>query len=108
MNIRYLLVLAASMALAGNAFAGDGEALAKKANCTTMCHDVNAKKMGPAFKEVSAKYKSDKGAQAMLEKRVRDGSGSEKKWGNAPMPATAKSVSDDDIKSIVQWILSLK
>jgi len=105
MSIRYLTILAAGLVFAGNAFAGDGEALAKKSNCTT-CHAVDKKGVGPSFKDIAAKYKDDKGAQASLEKKVRSGGGGV--WGKMPMPATAKSVSDDDIKSIVQWVLSVK
>jgi cytochrome c len=105
MSIRYLVILTAGLFFAGSALAGEGEALAKKNNCTT-CHDVDKKKVGPPFKEVAAKYKDDKGAQAALEKKVRSGGGGN--WGAMPMPATAKSVGDDDIKNIVQWVLSLK
>ncbi|MBI3903534.1 MAG: c-type cytochrome [Nitrosomonadales bacterium] len=105
MSIRYLVALAAGLVLSGTAFAGDGEALAKKSNCVT-CHAIDKKAVGPAFKDVAAKYKDDKGAEATLEKKVRSGGGGN--WGKMPMPATAKTVSDDDIKSIVQWILSLK
>jgi cytochrome c len=106
MKIRDLVALAAGLTLAGGAaFAADGEALAKKNNCT-MCHDMSAKKVGPPFIEVAAKYRGDKGAQAALEKKVR--SGGYGNWGIMPMPATAGSVSDEDIKSLVQWVLSLK
>jgi cytochrome c len=105
MSIRYLVMLAAASVFAGSALAGDGEALAKKSNCTN-CHAVDTKKLGPSFKDVAAKYKDDKGAQATLEKKVRSGGGGN--WGKMPMPATAQSVSDGDIKEIVQWVLSLK
>ncbi len=105
MNVRYLVILAAALAVAGNALAGDGAMLAQSNNCLT-CHAVDTKKLGPAFKDVAAKYKDDKSAQAMLEKKVRNGGGGN--WGKMPMPATAQSVSDADIKNIVQWVLSLK
>lgn len=105
MSIRYLSMLVAGLIFAGNAYAGDGEALAKKSNCTT-CHAMDKKTVGPAFKDIAAKYKDDKGAQATLEKKVRGGGGGV--WGKIPMPATARSVGDDNIKSIVQWVLSLK
>jgi len=105
MKVRYLMILAASLAFTGSALAEDGSALAKSDNCLT-CHAVDSKKLGPALKDVAAKYKNDKGAQAMLEKKVRSGGGGN--WGKMPMPATAQSVSDADIKSIVQWVLSLK
>ncbi len=105
MSIRYLVLLAAGLVFAGNALAESGEDLAKKSNCLT-CHAVDKKTLGPSFKEIAAKYKDDKGAQATLEKKVRNGGGGA--WGKMPMPATAKSVSDDDIKGIVHWVLSLK
>ena len=105
MSVRYLFLLAAGLAFAGNALAESGEYLVNKSNCLT-CHTVDQKVLGPAFKEVAAKYKNDKGAQAALEKKVRNGGGGV--WGKMPMPATPKSVSDDDIKSIVHWVLSLK
>jgi len=105
MNILYMPILAASLALSGNVFAADGEALMKKSNCTT-CHTIDQKRLGPSFKDVAAKYKDDKGAQDALEKKIRNGGGGV--WGKMPMPATTKTVSDDDIKGIVQWVLSLK
>jgi cytochrome c len=105
MSIRYLVMLAAGLVFAGNALAADGEALAKKSNCTN-CHAVDKKVVGPAFKDVAAKYKDDKGAQTALEKKIRNGGSGN--WGAIPMPATSKSVSDNDIKSILQWVLSVK
>ena len=105
MSVSHFILLAAGLAFAGNALAESGEELAKKNNCLT-CHSVDKKALGPSFKEVAAKYKDDKGAQAALEKKVRNGGGGT--WGKMPMPATAKSVSDDDIKGIVHWVLSLK
>lgn len=96
--------MAATLLVAGIAYADDGETLAKNHNCMT-CHAVDSKKLGPAFKDVAAKYRGDKGAQATLERKVRNGGGGN--WGKMPMPATARSVSDSDIASIVKWVLSL-
>mgnify|MGYP002085535495 FL=1 len=61
--------------------------------------------IGPAFKEIAAKYRNDKGAEANLVKKVK--AGGKGAWGEAIMPPNAH-VKDDDIKSMVQWILSLK
>ena len=105
MDIRYMVVLASSLVVAGNALAESGETLAKNNNCLT-CHAIDKKTLGPSFKDVAAKYKDDKGAQASLEKKVRGGGAGV--WGKMPMPATAMSVSDGDIKEIVRWVLSLK
>lgn len=105
MGIRYLVMLVAGLVFAGNVLAESGEVLAKNANCLT-CHAIDKKALGPSIKDIAAKYKNDKGAQIALEKKVRSGGAGT--WGKMPMPATAMSVSDGDIKSIVQWILSLK
>ena len=105
MNIHSLVILAAGLLLSGNALAEDGAALAKTHNCM-MCHAVSANSTGPAFKNIAAKYKADKDVQAKLEMKVRSGGAGS--WGKMPMPVTAKSVSDGDIKLMVQWILSLK
>ena len=100
-----LIILATSLLAASSVLAGDGDALAKKSKCM-MCHSVEGKSAGPSFKDVAAKYRNDKDAQVALEKKVRGGS--KGVWGSMPMPASARSISDGDIKSMVQWILSLK
>jgi len=75
--------------------------MAKRNNCLS-CHGVNAKVIGPAFSEISVKYKSDSSAEKRLIDKVRNGgSGS---WGAIPMPAQVK-VSNEEIRSLVNWIL---
>lgn len=84
--------------------ATNAEALAQKSNCL-MCHSVDKKILGPAYKDVAAKYKGDKTAEARLIQKVKaGGSGA---WGDMPMPPNSPQVKDDDIKTLVQWILSL-
>jgi len=75
-----------------------------KAGCAA-CHAVDKKVVGPSYKEVAAKYKGDKGAQAKLEKKVKEGG--QGVWGQVPMPPNS-FVSDADIKKLVQWVLSQK
>ncbi len=106
MKVRHLIAMTAALAASSAAFAADsGEAVFKKSSCSS-CHTLDKKSVGPALKEVAAKYKGDKGAQAKLEAKVRNGgSGS---FGAMPMPATPKTVSDGDIKTMVAWILSQK
>lgn len=79
------------------------EALAKKDNCMA-CHSVDHKIIGPAFKDVAAKYKGDDTAEARLITKVKNGGGGV--WGGAAMPPNS-SVSDADIETLVKWILSL-
>jgi len=80
------------------------EELAKKNACTA-CHAVDKKIVGPAFKEVAAKYRNDKTAEAKLVKKVKEGGVGV--WGQVPMPPNS-TVSDKDIQALVKWVLSLK
>jgi len=97
-----LFVSAGLLAGAGNALAQ--EALAKKYNCLA-CHTVDKKVIGPAYKDVAAKYKGDKGAEARLVAKVKNGGSGV--WGQIPMPPNP-AVPDGDVKALVKWVLSLK
>lgn len=99
--------LAISLAFTCLAFAGAAQAdekLAQASGCTA-CHSVDKKLVGPAYKDVAAKYRGNKGAEAELIKKVK--AGGKGTWGDIPMPPNAH-VKDEDIKTIVHWILSLK
>ena len=101
--MKKILILAAALAVAPAAALAN-EALAQKNGCLA-CHAVDKKVVGPAYKEVAAKYRNDKDAAAKLEKKVK--AGGQGVWGAVPMPPNAQ-VSDADIKALVKWILSLK
>lgn len=94
--MRKAIVLAASVALGlGAATVGYGsEELAKASGCTG-CHDVNTKKVGPAFKDVAKKYKG----QADAEKKLVAELGEGKK--HPPVKA-----SEADRTTLVKWVLS--
>ncbi len=85
--------------------------LAQKKNCMG-CHGVDKKLVGPAYKEVAAKYAKDKDAYKKLAARIQNGSeknpdGSAKlNWGPMPMPANA--VTPAEAETLAKWILSLK
>jgi len=98
------IALAGSMLVAGQANADDAKALAQKSGCLA-CHSVDAKILGPAYKDVAAKYKGDKAAEARLVAKVKAGGSGV--WGPMPMPANSPQVKDEDIKTIVHWVLSL-
>jgi cytochrome c len=84
--------------------AESAETLAQKSGCLA-CHSVDKKILGPAYKDVAAKYKGDKAAEARLIEKVKaGGSGA---WGTMPMPANSPRVKDADIKTLVQWVLAL-
>jgi cytochrome c len=87
-----------------SAIAADASALAQKGGCMA-CHGIDKKILGPAFKDVAAKYKGQKDAEEMLVKKVKAGGSGV--WGPMPMPANTGKLSDDEFKSVVSWIVSL-
>ena len=84
--------------------AAANEELAKKNACTA-CHSIDKKLVGPAYKDVAAKYAKDPKAEAMLVEKVKKGGSGT--WGQIPMPPNSQ-VKDEDIKTLVKWVLSLK
>ena len=80
------------------------EALAKKHMCLS-CHQAATKLVGPSYKDVAAKYKADKTAEAKLYDKVKKGSTGV--WGQIPMPPNDK-LPDADLKALVKWILATK
>lgn len=93
-------ITALMLGLGGVASADQG--LAQKNACMS-CHGVDKKIVGPAFKEVAAKYKG-KGMEATLAKHVKEGT--KGNWGQVPMPPNPQ-VKDEDIKKIIGWIMTL-
>ena len=100
--LRAALVLATVCGAASNSLAN--EALAKKNDCLG-CHAVAVKLVGPAFKDVAAKYAGESDAVERLVASVRNGGVG--KWGDLPMPAQPK-LSERDAKKLVQWVLKAK
>src|SRR5512135_1123707 len=90
----------------GAASADSGmRALAQKSGCFA-CHAIDKKLIGPAWNDVAAKYRGQKDAEARLITKVAKGGGGV--WGSTPMPPNAPRVGENDIKSLVRFILSLK
>ena len=92
-----MLAAAGSMMVAGAANAQAGADLVKSKGCLG-CHDVATKKVGPAFKDVAAKYKGNKGAEAKLIAALKEGKGH---------PAKV-AASDAELKALVEYVLSQK
>ena len=106
-RIMTLLAAAVAVTLSAGAHAAEAkaaEALAKNSGCLA-CHTADKKLIGPSYKDIAAKYRNDKGAEANLVKKVK--AGGKGVWGDIPMAPNAH-VKDEDIKTIVQWILSIK
>ena len=92
-----LIAVVATMALASAQAASAQEALAKSSGCLN-CHNADAtKKVGPGFKTVAEKYKGKADAEATLVAKVKGGTGGH----------PAVKASEDDVKSLVKWVLSM-
>jgi len=99
---RALLVLAAAVTAASPVLAD--EALAKAKNCMA-CHAIDKKLVGPAYKDVAAKYAKDKGSVDLLAAKImKGGSGV---WGPVPMPANPQ-VNEAEAKKLATWVLTVK
>jgi cytochrome c len=78
--------------------------LAQKKNCMA-CHAIDKKLVGPAYKDVAAKYAKDKdAAKRLADKIVKGGSGV---WGPVPMPANTQ-VSPAEAETLAKWVLTVK
>lgn len=99
---RTLITLALALSAAAPAMAD--LALAKSKNCMA-CHAVDKKLVGPSFKDVAAKYASQKDASDKLAAKILKGGGGV--WGPLPMPANS-SVNDAESKALAAWVLQQK
>ena len=100
------MIAAVTVSLSSQAFAAKvdmdaGKALAQKSGCMA-CHTIDKKLVGPALKDIAAKYKGKKADDMLVAKAIKGGTGV---WGTIPMPPNT-AVKPDDIKTIVAWILA--
>ena len=95
------LLITAACAMASLPAAAD-LALASAKNCMS-CHHIDKKVVGPAYKDVAAKYRNDKTAAARLATKVMEGGGGV--WGVVKMPSNPQ-VSEAEAKKLVAWVLS--
>jgi len=114
MKFKYASMAAVAILLTANsAMATDMPVLARKNNCIA-CHAIDHKVVGPAWMDVSKKYKNAttynyRGKEyplfeGLVMKVSRGGSGN---WGSMPMPGNAPAVKDEDIRQLVKFVLEL-
>lgn len=96
-SVAFLLLALSQLSLAS-------EELAQKSNCVA-CHMVDTGVVGPSYKDIAAKYESDPATVQMLVDKVRNGGSGT--WGDIPKPPNP-AVSEEDAKTLVEWVLSLK
>lgn len=105
--MKKILALAAIASLSVPAFAVDqtmAMQIAQKNGCLA-CHALDKKLVGPAWNEVGKKYAGDAAAPEQLALKIKKGT--KGTWGPIPMPPNA-TVKDADIKTMVEFVLSLK
>jgi cytochrome c len=90
------MTLAAAALAAGSGFAQSGADVLKAKGCLN-CHEMDKKKVGPAYRDVAAKYKDKKGAEGELVAKLKEGKGHLK-----------IEASDAELKAAVQHVLSTK
>ncbi|MEW8507489.1 MAG: c-type cytochrome [Candidatus Thiodiazotropha sp.] len=105
--MRKIAIAALTIATLFSQAAAADQVLAMRSGCMG-CHKTDAKLVGPAFKDVAAKYASEAGAVDRLAAKVKAGStpGEPLLWGTTAMPPSAASL--DDIKGVITWMMSFK
>ena len=96
------LILVITLLVPVAAFAN--QELAQKKNCMA-CHAIDKKLVGPAYKDVAAKYGKDKDAYKKLAEKIQKGSSGT--WGPVPMPANTQ-VSPAEAETLAKWVLTIK
>lgn len=94
------------LALGGFALGGQAQAnadLAKAKNCMG-CHAIDKKVIGPGYRDVAAKYKGQKDAEAKLVASITKGSTGT--WGPMSMPPNA--VTSAEAATLAKWVLAQK
>ena len=96
-------ILAATLALVfAGAWGATPEEAMNKAGCMA-CHAKDKKIVGPAFKDIAAKYKGQNVTAKLMEKVRKGGSGS---FGPVPMASNPPDkINDADLKAAVESIL---
>lgn len=94
MKALLMVVAAAGTLIAGGVSAQSGADVAKAKGCMG-CHDIAKKKVGPAYKDVAAKYKGDAKAEGNLVAKIKEGKGHPK-----------VAASDAELKAAVGYALS--
>jgi cytochrome c len=99
------IALALGATTATGADAAAAQALARQSNCFK-CHAVDKAKDGPAFKEVAAKFKGKPDAQARLVTHITTGEKAKFPDGHEEDHPIVKSKDQEQIKNLIDWILS--
>ena len=84
--------------------AADAQQVATKYGCLG-CHNPAVKLVGPAYRDIAAKYKTDPAASAKIDEQIHKGGSG--KWGPIIMPPFPQ-ITPSETKILADWILGLK
>lgn len=103
------LIVAALLGALCCASAAADELLARSRNCL-FCHALDNKLVGPAFKDIAARYSGQRGAQALLAQRIVSGGKGVwvKELGSEIAMPPSILVKPDEAQKLSRWILALK
>ena len=96
-------LLACLLLIALVPLASASDELAKAKNCLA-CHALDKKIVGPSYRDIVAKRAGEKGAEAALAQKIKNGSKGD--WGQVPMQAN--NVTDAEAATLAKWVLSHK
>lgn len=99
MRITHAFFLLAVSTCSINALGNESRAVAKDKGCFS-CHDVDRRMIGPAWKEVAARYQGQEISMQIAQRIIKGTRGS---WGSIPMPAN--NVTESEAKILAEWIL---
>jgi cytochrome c len=98
-------LLAAAFVLMGASALANAPPDTWESKYCTGCHAVDKKMVGPAMKDVAAKYKDRKDAVEYLVGKIRKGGTGV--WGQVPMPAN-ESITEAEAKTLAEWLMKAK
>jgi cytochrome c len=84
--------------------ASGADGLLQEKGCSG-CHALDARVVGPSFREVAARYAKDSEAAGKLREKIR--SGGQGAWGPVPMPPNA-GLTDAELDRLARWVLQQK
>ncbi|SFD66286.1 c-type cytochrome [Paracidovorax konjaci] len=96
------LALVAALALPAAARADAGGDSVREHGCMR-CHAMVRTYVGPGFAQIAERYRGDKGAEAHLAGKIRNGGAGA--WGRALMPRHPR-IGEDEARSLARWILA--
>jgi len=97
-------LMTTGLIISGSALATEDQmVLLIKNNCMN-CHKLSGKLIGPGFVEIAKKYKEDASAVEKLTAKITKGGFGI--WGTMPMPPVSHEVKKNDIKIMIDFILS--